>query len=689
MNRLADQTSPYLRQHAKNPVDWQPWDEAALAQARAEDKPIFLSIGYSACHWCHVMARESFSDPNLAEFLNANFVAIKVDREERPDLDEVYIEAVRLLTGTAGWPLSVFLTPELKPFYGGTYFPPEARHGLPGFRRVLESVLHFYRHERHEIEEAANRVTAELNRYPAPADARSELNDKVLHRFYQHKLLTFDPVHGGFGSAPKFPCPSELQLLLRLADRPGFDQALTMAELTLRRMANGGINDQLGGGFHRYSTDSVWLVPHFEKMLYDNALLAGLYAEAAVRLNDRQFRQTAERTLDWLEHELRLDSGGFAAALSAEDPLGEGSYYTWTPASLSAAVGPELSRLAGEFYGVSPAGNYHGSSVLHVAEPPSALAARLGLSLEDFRLQLEHARALMTAARSRRPAPPRDDKVLADWNGLALSAFATAARLFADRHRLDVARRLAGFINAELITDRGLIHIHRPGLGDIPGQLPDYAHVINGLLDLHAADPDPMHLKTATRLADLMIELFADPDGGFFTTARGTERLPVRVKNASDGAMPSGNSAAVSGLIRLSRLCDRSDYRTAAVAALRSFRSQFEELPTGFATMLDGLDRLLHPGAEIVLFLPDDSAETRRLRELAAVRSLTDTVVVLNSAQPDPESERLMPLLRGRRTIDGQPTAFVCHNNVCLAPVHSATALLSLLSGLPQRVDIV
>jgi uncharacterized protein YyaL (SSP411 family) len=681
VNRLQAEASTYLRQHAENPVDWYPWSDEALARARAEDRPIFLSIGYSSCHWCHVMARESFSDPDLAEFLNANFVCIKVDREERPDLDEIYVEAVRVMAGSAGWPLTVFLTPELKPFYGGTYFPPEPRHNLPAFRRVLESVLHFYREERHEIDEAANRVTAELNRLSETAGSDAQLGPEPMALYYRQKLETFDSDHGGFGVAPKFPSPTDLLLLLRLSSRPGFEYARQMVELTLRKMADGGVNDQLGGGFHRYSTDTVWLVPHFEKMLYDNALLARLYAEAAVRLDNDFYRAVADSTLDWLERELWLPDGGFGSAVSAEDAGGEGTYYTWTRDEVSSAVGEELAPLAWDLFGVHPAGNYEGRNVLHVVESPEVLARRHGVDLAAFWDRSARIQSGLSAARANRPAPARDDKALADWNGLALSAFAVAARLLGDERRLSSARRIAGFLTDRLVDGDCVVHFRRPGATDVPGQLPDYANVVQGLLDLYAADHDPAWLERALRLADRMVEAFADPAGGFYTTRAGQADVLARVKNAYDGAIPSGNSVAVRSLVRLARLTGRNEYERVAAAALRRFWPLLRQFPTAFSVMLDALDLLLNPGPEIVLFAPGSGGEARLMRDLLSRRPDADTVVVVPAGQPGGPLERLIPLTSGRTAVDRKPTAYVCRGHTCSQPVHTAAELRRLLAG--------
>jgi len=722
-NRLATEASPYLRDHAENPVDWYPWGDEALSRAKAEDKPIFLSIGYSACHWCHVMARESFSDPEIARMLNDNYVSIKVDREERPDIDELYVEAVRMMTGSAGWPLSVFLTPELKPFYGGTYFPPEPCKGLAAFNRVLAAALHYYHSQRHEIDEAGNRVVVELNRLSSLPGHDGEMDETPLRRFYEQRLEVFDSEHGGFGVAPKFPNPTDLALLLRLSGRPGteteatktrrtrnekeaeestsfhpascfrgsqvrdsggpgdFDQARAMVELTLHKMAEGGIYDQLGGGFHRYSTDTIWLVPHFEKMLYDNALLAQTYARAFQATGEEFYRSVAEETLGWMEREMLLPEGGFAASQDADTGGREGAYYTWTEAQVAQAVGPELAKLACDFYGVSARGHFDGANVLHIAVPVEHIISAHHLTLDELWPRLAEIRTKLLEARRRRPALRRDGKVLADWNGLALSAFARCSRAFGNGHYLDVARTLADDILARMVRNNELAHFVRPENGTVAGQLPDFALVVQGLLDLYDVGFDLVYVDAALGLADRMLELFSDPEGGFFTTRSTDTALPSRIKNGYDGAIPSGNSVAVMDLLRLARLCGRNDHERAASSALRRFYSTMLSYPPAFGMMLTGLDLLLNPGTEVVLYLPATSSEADAMAALLA--STPDdyrTTVIVKGRQPDERAQRLIPLTHGRTAVDGKPTAYVCQGQTCLAPAHSARELALLLA---------
>jgi len=686
VNRLAGEASPYLRDHAANPVDWYPWGEEALARAREQDKPIFLSIGYSACHWCHVMAQESFSDERVAAVLNRDFVCIKVDREERPDLDEIYVEAVRLMTGSAGWPLSVFLTPELKPFYGGTYFPPVERHGLAAFERVLSSVLHYFRTERHEIDEASNRVTAELNRLSTLAPGEGKLDDVPLRRFYEQRLEVFDSEHGGFGVAPKFPNPTDLSLLLRLSTRPGYDQARAMAELTLRKLADGGICDQLGGGFHRYSTDTVWLVPHFEKMLYDNALLAQVYLQALRLTGDDFYRVVARETLDYIQRELAAGEGGFFSSRDADTAGAEGSYYTWTEPELKAAVGPDLFGLAADYYGVSRSGAFCGTNVLHVSTPVEVLMQRHRLTISELWRRLAEIRSKLLLARTMRPAPQRDTKVLADWNGLAVSAFSNGARTLESSRYLDVACRTADFLLTTHAPDRDLLHFRREGLSDIPGQLPDFALVTQGLLDLFDAEHSLRYLEAAVNLTDRMLELFAAPEGGFYTTRPGDSSLISRVMNGFDGAVPSGNSVAVLNLLRLARLTGNNEYERAGSRTLRRFYPTMLSYPAGFSRMLSGLDLLLNPGKETVLFLPAAGRDSDAMsRVLAGAADDNPTTVVVPAAEPDPATARLIPLTRTRQALNNRPTAYVCSGFTCHEPVFDAESLRRLLDRPPPE----
>ncbi|HDQ99873.1 MAG TPA: thioredoxin domain-containing protein [candidate division WOR-3 bacterium] len=682
-NRLASESSLYLLEHAENPVDWYPWGPEAWERAHTESRPIFLSIGYSACHWCHVMARESFADEETAAILNEQFVCIKVDREERPDVDETYMEAMRILTGSGGWPLSVFLTPDLKPFYGGTYFPPEPRHGLPGFKRVLLSAAHYFRTEREAVDRAAAAIVEKLDGLSRLERAEGELAPDVLNAYYRQRLEAFDSEQGGFGVAPRFPNPTDLELLLRLSARPGFDSCREMVELTLLRMSEGGIYDQVGGGFHRYSTDTAWLVPHFEKMLYDNALLARLYTEAFAATGNEAWRAVARETLDYLEREMRAPAGGYCASQDADSGGIEGAHHTWSREEFEAALGPELTPLAVDLYGVTKEGVFEGRNVLRIAQPVELLLRAHKLSPDDFWPKLADIRARLLAARNRRAPLRRDEKVLADWNGLALSALARGHQLLGDEALLGRARSLATFIRSRLVRGRDLNHLERPGREPVPGLLADYALVARGFLDLYASDFDPGHLFLARDLTDRMLTLFRTPDGALATQDPAAPGLVSATVSGYDSPVPSGNAVAAHNLLDLARLTGRTDLREAALEILRRFYPVMRRWPTAFATMLSALDRSPAAGSEVVLFLPDPAEERGFVETLRRHPDPDRTVVLVRGAEADPALAELSPLVRDRRAFGGRPTAFYCANNSCREPVHTAAALETLLSPGP------
>jgi hypothetical protein len=630
------------------------------------------------------MARESFADRETAAILNEHFVSIKVDREERPDVDEVYMEAVRVLTGSGGWPLSVFLTPDLRPFYGGSYFPPEPRHGLPGFKRVLLSVRHYFRTEREAVNRAAAAIVGKLDELSRAGQVDHELSPDVLGDYYRQRLEAFDSDQGGFGVAPRFPNPTDLVLLLRLAGRPGFEKAREMVELTLRKMSEGGIYDQVGGGFHRYSTDTFWLIPHFEKMLYDNAMLARAYIEASAATGDGALRVVAEETLDYLDRELRADSGGYCAAQDADSAGAEGGYYVWTKDEFDAALGPELAPLAIDLYGITEDGNYEGRNVLHVARPVESLLRAHHLAPAELWTKLAELRARLHAVRGCRVRPGRDNKVLADWNGLVLTALARAHQVFADSRYLKRAQGLARYLRTRLIRGRDVLHVERHGLEPVPGQLADYALVARGFLDLHASDFDPAHLYLARDITDRMLELFSDSDGGFTTQDPATPGLISPTVSGYDSPLPAGNAVAAHNLLDLARLTGGDDYQRAAIGVLRRFHPLMRRWPTAFATMLTALDRSFAPGVEIALFIPDPAAAADWLTVLHANPDPDRTVVLVRAAEPDMELAGFTPLVRDRRALDGRPTAWVCVRGTCLPPVREPDALGHLLTRVGQ-----
>ena len=591
-NRLIHETSPYLLQHAYNPIEWYPWGAEALQKAQSEDKPIFLSIGYSACHWCHVMARESFENDEIAQYLNEHFVSIKVDREERPDLDEIYMTAVQLLTGQGGWPLTVFLTPDLKPFFGGTYFPPEDRWGRPGLLTVLKAIVELYRKEREKITEQAERLTQYLNAMQHPKPSTGLLAPELLQRAYLYALQSFDREHGGFGGAPKFPHSLELSFVLRYWRRTQDPDALQLVEFSLEKMARGGIYDQLGGGFHRYTVDAQWRIPHFEKMLYDNALLVWTYLEAYQATHKSLYRQVVEETLAYVLREMTSPEGGFYAAQSADTSEGEGAFYLWTPQELSAVLGPEDGPRACEYFGVSDSeGTEGGASVLYQPYTVEEFAARAGMTPSACEEWLARVRQKLFEAREQRERPARDEKILTAWNGLMISAFARAYQILGDEEYLRAAKNAARFCLAHLHKDGILKRSYKDGQAKGNAYLDDYAFLITALLDLYESDSDSRWLQAAKALSATLQEKFWDEHfGGFYFTSSDHERLPVRTKSFFDGATPSGNSAATFAFLRLAQLTGDAALRATAEQTLRLCRDFMEQAPFAFSYMLSAFD---------------------------------------------------------------------------------------------------
>ncbi|HXF97850.1 MAG TPA: thioredoxin domain-containing protein [Gaiellaceae bacterium] len=627
MNRLADATSPYLLQHADNPVDWYPWGEEAFARARAEDKPLLVSVGYSSCHWCHVMEHESFEDPATAALMNELFVNVKVDREERPDVDAVTMEATIGLTGSGGWPTTVFLTPEGKPFYAGTYFPPEARHGLPAFRDVLRAVATAWRERRRDVERQAAAVEEAIRRGAEIPSSREPLTSALLADAVRGIAATFDPVHGGFGRAPKFPAASTIELLLRR----GGERALEMATRTLDAMAAGGMYDVVGGGFHRYAVDERWLVPHFEKMLYDNALLASAYLHGFAVTGRERYRRVVEETLEYVLRELRLPGGGLASAQDADTEGVEGLTYTWTLEEADAAGLPR--ELLHPFE--------HGRHVVRGELDPEL-------------------RARLLAIRSRRPQPFRDEKALASWNGLALAALAEAGYRLEREDWLAAARELAGFLLGPLSDPAGdLYRAVRDGRPSGPGFLDDYANAAFGLLELHAATGELRWLLEARRLALRAVELFADEErGGFYLSpADGDARLP-RTKDLQDTPTPSGSSMLALVLLRLARIWGEDELERRAVSVFRLVEPAARRAPGAFAWALCGLDLWLAPPREIAVIGPVTSPVARA----ALARFQPNAVVAVGPAEE-------VPLLRGKGPVEGRPAVYVCERFACRAPV--------------------
>lgn len=677
-NRLIHESSPYLKQHAHNPVDWHPWGEEALRRARELDRPIFLSIGYSACHWCHVMEHESFEDPEVGRLLNEHFISIKVDREERPDLDQIYMTAVQLLTRHGGWPMSVFLTPDLKPFYGGTYFPPQDRYNLPSFKRLVVSLAHAWKERRQEIEEAARSLTENIRLWSRLEPGAAKLGPELLRQALAQLRERFDPRHGGFGQAPKFPHPMDLRLLLRLWRRCNDDQALAMVTKTLDEMALGGIYDQLGGGFHRYSTDARWLVPHFEKMLYDNALLVPAYLEAFQATGNPFYRAVVEETLAYVLREMTSPEGPFYSTQDADSEGEEGKFFVWTRAELEQILGPEEARLFSEVYDVTDDGNWEGHNILHRSRPLEQEAKLLKMPEADLRRRLEQSKQRLFEARSKRVWPGRDEKVLTAWNGLMINAFAQAAQVLDRPEYAQAAVRAADFLLRVMRTPDGRL-LRTTGLGAQPklnAYLEDYAYLIDSLVSLYETTFDSRWIREALDLVRVLNDQFWDEaEGGFFFTGRDHETLIARNKDPHDDATPSGNAVAVTAFLRLHKLTGDTVLLDRAVRTMELYGGLLESSPLAAAQMLIALDFHLGPVQEFaVLGTPD---EVRPALGLIRRGFRPNKVVALQTAEED---EKVVRLLDGKTRQNG-PTVHVCENFTCQAPLVGIDALQQALSG--------
>ncbi len=651
VNRLGDETSPYLLQHADNPVDWYSWGDEAFARAREEDKPILLSVGYSACHWCHVMEHESFEDEETARLMNERFVNVKVDREERPDVDSLYMDAVVALTGQGGWPMTVFLTPQGEPFFGGTYYPPKPRHGMPGFQEVLTAVSDLYRQRRDAVARSADQLVEALRRSGALEPSDEPLTEEVLHEATDAIAPSFDTRFGGFGHAPKFPPASTLELLLRAYRRFGDREALDMAVQTLDGMAAGGMYDLVGGGFHRYSVDEQWLVPHFEKMLYDNALLASAYLQGWAVTRKERYRAVAEATIDYVLRELSLPEGGLASAQDADTVGVEGLTFTWTPEELAEVLGGGRDALLQPF-----------------EEDRHILRGELTAD--------ERQRLLET--RAQRPQPGRDDKAIASWNGLMLAALADGGRRLERADWLARARALAEFVLGPLSDGDGrLYRTYRAGLAKNTGFLEDYADVAHGLLTLHGADGDLRWLEEARRLALLAVELFGDEErGGFYLTPVDGEALVARRKEFDDNPTPSGNSMLASVLLRLSRIYGDTELERRGAGVLRLVRTGLTRAPSAFGHALCALDLYLSPPRELAIVGAREDAATQALAAAALGPWQPNTVVAWSRGAGDIAAQQV-PLLAAKDLVEGRPAVYLCERFTCKAPVTDAAALLS------------
>ena len=690
-NRLANETSPYLLQHENNPVDWYAWGPEALSRSKDEDTPIFLSIGYSACHWCPVLEHESFENEEIAKLLNENFVCIKVDREERPDLDQIYMNAVQLMTGQGGWPMSVFLTPQLQPFYGGTYWPPKAARGMPGFDQVIAAVCDAWQNRRDQALEQAGKITDYLAQMGVGETSSDELELDVL-RLAEAKLeQVFDFTHGGFGRAPKFPHPMDLQVLLRIWHRWPRDGVLKMATLNLDKMAGGGIYDHLGGGFARYSVDDRWLVPHFEKMLYDNALLTGAYLDGFLATGNPNYARIAGETIDYILNYMTDENGAFHSTEDADSEGEEGKFYVWTPNEIQAVLGTETGTRFCYVYDVSADGNFEGTNILNLPKTIGQCASIRGWDAEELHQELAAARQKLLAVRDKRMRPGKDDKILVSWNGLMIDAMARADGILTVTRSesadsaigkgtgkyLRAATRAAEFILAHMRCEDGrLLHSWRLGQAKFDGYLDDYVCLMNAFVTLYEASFDERWMDEAVRLADIVLARFHDSAaGGFFYTADDHEQLIARNKDMHDSSVPSGNAMAATALLRLGKLCGRGDYLHAAQGTLQMALDLMKQSPTGAGQMLIALDMHLGPMPEIVIL--GDASATGTGETLADLRRryLPNRVLACRQEAESSGSAALDPLFHGKtKTYEEDPTVFICQDFVCQAPISGQDA---------------
>jgi uncharacterized protein YyaL (SSP411 family) len=674
-NRLAQETSPYLLQHAANPVDWYPWGAEALDRARAENKPILLSVGYAACHWCHVMEHESFEDEATARVMNENFINIKVDREERPDIDGIYMQAVQAMTGHGGWPMTVFLTPEGLPFYAGTYFPPKDRHGMPSFTRVLATVSDAYRNRRDDVE----RTTAQLKEFFAstghPTRSTGGLSATLLDRAFRGLAQDYDERYGGFGGAPKFPQAMALDYVLRYWSRTRTEHALRMVHDSFLAMARGGIYDQLGGGFARYAVDAKWLVPHFEKMLYDNALLARLGVHLWQATKDQDVQRVVTETLDWALREMTAPDGGFFSSLDADSEGHEGKFYVWSPDEISRVLGADAS-LASAYWGVSDEGNFEGENILFVPNDENVVAARQSISMGELRARIAAARHKLLAARAARVRPSCDDKTLASWNGLMVRALAEAARAFDHLSYIAEAVRHGEFLFRALVHEDRVFRSYKQGVARIPGYLEDYAALGLAGLALYELTFDESWLDRARSLADAAVQWFWDDQAGaFFDSATDHEQLVTRPRDITDNATPSGTSLIVELLARLADLLQDEAMRRRATYVLETIAEPMARHPAAFGHSLGVADLLVRGAVELAIVGDPASDDFRSLTRAAAERYVPSLVLAGGAASNSPT----IPLLADRSTRDGRATAYVCRNYTCDTPVTDAAALASQL----------
>ncbi|MDF1543927.1 MAG: thioredoxin domain-containing protein [bacterium] len=672
-NHLIDENSPYLLSHAHNPVNWYPWGEEALAKAKAEDKPIFLSIGYAACHWCHVMERESFENEEIAALMNESFVSIKVDREQRPDLDEIYMTFTQAITGHGGWPMSVFLTPELKPFYAGTYFPPEDQYGRPGFKSLLSQIQQAYASDKSGIMEAAKKMFVEVSSRVNSVSGSASLDRKVIGRGAESLMRGFDHTYGGFGQAPKFPHTMELSLFLRYYKAENDPRFLQATEQALKGMAYGGIYDHLGGGFARYSTDERWLVPHFEKMIYDNALLVRTYAEAFQITGNELYRTTIRETLDFMLRELHHSNGGFYSALDADSEGEEGKFYVWSQEEIEAVLGKQEAAAFIRYYNVSSTGNFEGYNILHLTSASDQVRQEAGDGFDNY---IAESKRKLFEARSKRVRPLTDDKILTSWNGLALTALCRGYQITGDDKYLEAARKNASFVSETMFENNRLTHSYREGRRSEGEFLEDYGYYLYGVLDLFESDGNKAWLDFAVTLADRAVVLFADDDGKLYLRPDGETDLIYRPKEQTDGALPNSSSYLIHSLLRLNRITENPDYLETGQKFLRALSGTINQYPSGMTSALFALD--YHLGDKLEIVIIGSGPEKQEMLNEIYRRYLPTKMVALS----DSGDESVSPLFKGRKAKSGEVVAYVCVNSACQLPVNNVRELKVQLSRL-------
>ncbi|MBD3674959.1 MAG: thioredoxin domain-containing protein [Planctomycetaceae bacterium] len=684
-NRLKDETSPYLQQHAYNPVDWYPWGEEAIQKSRDENKPIFLSIGYSACHWCHVMEHESFENDDIATIMNEHFVNIKVDREERPDLDQIYMNAVVALTRRGGWPMSVFLTPNLKPFFGGTYWPPQSRMGMPGFTDILNRVQTVWKDREAELMQGADELTSAVQQMGQVRSGEAELDESLLSNALRELISSTDTEHGGFGEAPKFPHPMDIRLMLRVAQRAQSEDGFRLARLTLDKMAAGGIYDHLGGGFHRYATDTRWLIPHFEKMLYDNALLIPGYLEAWQLTGEPRYEEVVRESLDYILREMTQPDGGFYSTQDADSEGEEGKFFVWQRGEVEQLLG-EDAELVCACYDVTAPGNWEGKTILQRVLSDDDAAEKFDLSAADVKTKLAECREKLFERRKTRIAPGRDDKILVSWNGLMIAAMAKAGAVFNEPRYLEAAQSATSFIKQNLFDESGrLQHAWKDGRARFAGCLDDYSGLVDGLTELFLATQNVEYLEDAEALATHMLRLFQDDEtGGLFFTADDHEELIARNIDTQDNATPSGNALAATALLKLGRILNQTEFEEAAERILKLLSGQMAQIPLVSGQSLMAFDLYRGPTYEAIFFPGENEDESEAIREIHRT-SFLPKVLWLEAAPNLQNCDNLQALFSGRSAVNGQPTLYLCDRGRCELPVSGVEKIRERLEELQSK----